>query len=230
MAELLAELDADPAYRRLDSVLWLPPAKLLGGQPDPGHYFRYWPSGREPHGLLVALHGHGGNTHLWLHVWRRFADTHRFTVVCPTFGYGNWEHPAGVEAVRRCLDDALARFAVDPARVILAGISQGGAGVGRAAAAMPERFAGLVFLSPTMEPKVLGSAEFVAGWRGRPVLVVQGGRDHNVKPATVTAAVELMRRNGVDVTYHLDPAADHFLFFAQLDEMHRLLGEWLTRP
>ena len=100
---------------------------------------------------------------------------------------------------------------------------------GRAAAAMPDRFAGLVFLSPAIEHAVLNSPAFADGWKGRPVLVVQGGRDHNVKPHTVTAAVELMRANGAEVTYHLDPDADHFLFFAKLDETHRRIAEWMPR-
>lgn len=226
---LLDDMAEYPEYATLAPALGL----TLWGKtfrPDHGHFFAYVPD-RDPGerlGLLVALHGHGGNAKLWLHVWRAFADEHRLAVVCPSFGYGNWEHPASPAAVERCLNYVLDHYPVDPDRVLLAGLSQGGAGVGRAAAAMPGRFAGLVFLSPTMEPGVLDSLEFVAGWKGRPVLVMQGGRDHNVKPRTVTSAVELMRRNGADVTYQLDPDADHFLFFARLDEMHRLVGDWLT--
>ena len=227
---LLDDMAEYPEYQTLAPALGL---GIWGSafRPDHGHFFAYVPETApgERLGLLVALHGHGGNAKLWLHVWRAFADGHRVAVVCPSFGYGNWEHPASPAAVERALNFALAHYPVDPGRVVLAGLSQGGAGVGRAAAAMPDRFAGLIFLSPTMEPDVLGSPEFIEGWKGRPVLVVQGGRDHNVKPATVTAAVEAMRRDGIDVTYHLDPDADHFLFFAKLDEMHQRIGGWLSQ-
>lgn len=189
-----------------------------------GHAFTLQPVPRpERPGLLVFLHGHGPNTALNLHVWRDFADRHGLVVACPTFGYGNWEHPGGVEAVRWALDTAGGGY--DPARVYLAGISQGGAGVARAAVALPDRFAGLVLLSPTTEPAVID--QLAAVWRGKPVYVAQGGRDHNVRPGPVTAAVETLRAAGAAVTYHLDPAADHFLFLAQREAIQRELGVWL---
>lgn len=224
---LLDELAECPEYRTLAPAhalaVW---GKTLA--PDHGHFYVYTPTRRTdvPLGLLIALHGHGPNPLLWLHAWRDFADEYGFAVVCPSFGYGNWEHPDGVSAVGRCLAYALAHFPVDPARVYLAGISQGGAGVARAGAAFADRLAGLIFLSPTLEPGVLDSPAFAAGWAGRPVFVAQGGRDHNVPPAGVDAGVAVMKRAGVDVTYHVDPGEDHFLFFARRDELHRRIGEW----
>ncbi len=229
--EMLASADADP-----DAVDEPPRWRfaflaLLGGR-HYGHTFEYRPRPRtvgERFGLLIALHGHGGNFRVWLHVWKAFADEYRVAVVCPSFGYGNWEHPDSVGVIERCLANAPWRLNIDPSRVYLAGISQGGCGVGRAGAAMAGRFAGLIFLSPTTELDVLGSPAFADGWRGRPVLVVQGGRDHNVRPRTVDAAVALMRENGAGVTYHFEPEADHFLFFAQLEAIHALVGGWMGR-
>ena len=57
-----------------------------------------------------------------------------------------------------------------------------------------------IFISPTMELDVIGSEAFAEGWRGRPVLVIQGDRDANVRPASVTAACERMESEGVRVT------------------------------
>ena len=230
MRRLLTEMDADPAYRSLWPGYRAAWQWFVTGRHWWGHVYSYIPRPRDGHerlGLVVFLHGHGPNSALYLHAWRRFCDEHRVGVVCPSFGYGNWEHPDAVEAVRWTVSQATAGGLIDTTRVYLAGISQGGCGVGRAGAAMPGAFAGLAFISPTMEPDVLESPEFVAGWKGRPVLVIQGGRDHNVRPATVDAAVERMRADGVAVTYHLDPEADHFLFFAKLDEMDRLIGGWV---
>ncbi|MGL6095680.1 MAG: alpha/beta fold hydrolase, partial [Fimbriiglobus sp.] len=220
VGELLDEMREFPEYADL-----APPFGLaIWGKmfhPDHGHYVAYTP----PHapgerlGMVVALHGHGGNAVLWLHAWRDFADAHGFAVVCPSFGYGNWDYPDSPAAIGRCLRHAVASLPVDPSRVLLAGLSQGGAGVGRAAAAFPDRFAGLILLSPTTEPMVLDSPAFTEDWKGRPVFVAQGGKDHNVKPAGVTTAVERMRAAGVAVTYHFDPDADHFLFFARRHEL-----------
>lgn len=223
MSQLLAGWQADP--RTHAPPVW--PAQLravLRRRYRFGHAYTLQPVPRPDRpGLLVFLHGHGPNTALNLYVWRDFADRHGLIVACPSFGYGNWEHPDGVEAVRWALDTAA--DGCDPARVVLAGISQGGAGVARAAVAMPDRFAGLVLLSPTTEPGVID--QLAAVWRGRPVYVAQGGRDRNVRPGPVTAAVETLRAAGAGVTYRFEPDADHFLFFARREAIQGGLGEWL---
>lgn len=191
--ELLDDIADDPAYRRLPPAwplaVW---GKVLS--PDHGHFLAYVPpvAGGERLGLLVALHGHGGNAVLWLHAWRDFADEHRFAVVCPSFGYGNWEHPDSPTAVDRAVEYAVAHYPVDAKRVVLAGLSQGGCGVGRAAAAFPGRFAGLVFLSATMERTVLRGE----GFAGARVFVAFGDRDVNVKPATVERGIAALRARG----------------------------------
>ena len=78
-----------------------------------------------------------------------------------------------------------------------------------------------------MELDVLGSEAFEEGWRGRPVLVIQGDRDRNVSPESVTAACERMESGGVRVTQHRDPDAGHFLFFAKMDEVTEVIEKWV---
>lgn len=226
----LAEMEADPAYRPLYPGYADLTRVLVTGHYWWQHCYAYTPrpADGEKLAVLIFLHGHGPNTALYLHLWRKFADEFRCAIACPTFGYGNWEHPDGVEAVRWVLDEGTGAWCLDPSRIYLAGLSQGGAGVGRAGAALAERLAGLVFISPTTEPEVLGSAGFAAGWRGRPVLVIQGERDRSVKPADVAAAAELMRSNGAAVTYHADPEAGHGLFFTKFDEVRSLVGAWIA--
>lgn len=230
--ELLAAVTEQPEYRKLarvsDGQSWL----LLTGRLDPRHCYSYRPEPRAPgerFGLLVFLHGHGSNYLFMVHALRPLCDRLRLCLVAPSFGYGNWEAGGGAEAVERGRAFGVAAFDPDPARVYLGGISQGGAGVGRAAAAHPDRYAGLVFISPTMEADVIGSEAFAAGWAGRPVLVIQGERDANVRPATVTAAVERMTDAGVRVTEHRDPDAGHFLFFAKMDELFDVIAQWEPR-
>lgn len=194
-------------------------------RPDHGHLLVYrTPTPQEKCGLLVFLHGHGGNSLLLPHQLREFADAHRLVVVCPSFGYGNWEHPDSPAAVRRAVNFAVEHFAeIDPRRVYLAGLSQGGAGVGRAAVAMPDTFAGLIFLSATMEQTVLEGELFV----GQRVLVIQGDKDRHVTPVSVGKGIEALRSAGADVTVHRDPTGTHFLFFAQTHEVLRQIGEWV---
>jgi len=226
---LLAELRADPSYDRLPRVTYLLGLLPIRGRLDPHHLYSYRPEPRGPgerFGLFVFLHGHGTNYLVLLHALRPLADRLRVVLVAPTFGYGNWEAPGGVEAIDRATQFGLKTYAADPDRVFLAGLSQGGAGVSRAGAASPGLYAGLVFLSATMEPSVIGSEAFSTGWKGRPVLVIQGERDHNVPLRSVMAAVERMEANGVKVTTRTDPGAGHFLFFAKLHETLGQIAEW----
>ncbi len=229
---LLAEIYTSPDYDRLPRVGWRLGVVLRNGRSDPQHCYTYRPEPRQPgerFGLFVFLHGHGTNYLVLLHALRPLADRMRLVLVAPSFGYGNWEAPGGVEAIDRATRFGLAAFEVDPGRVFLAGLSQGGAGVGRAAAAAPDRYAGLVFLSATMEVSVLGSEAFATGWKGKPVLVIQGERDHNVTPRSVAAGVELMEAAGVKVTMHSDPESGHFLFFAMIDEVECHIAGWIDR-
>jgi len=203
---------------------------LLSGRFDPCHCYSYRPEPQFPEeqfGLLVFLHPYRGNYLVFLHALRPLADEHRLVLVCPSFGYGNWEDAGGVEAVERARRFACEAFPIDRSRVFLGGLSQGGAGVSRAAAASPELYAGLAFISATLEPAVVGSAAFAGGWHGRPVLVIHGEQDRGARTRTVITAVQLMQANGVKVTFHLDPEGGRYLFFAKLDEVRGMIGKWI---
>ena len=228
--ELLTAVGESPDYGRIarisDGQSW----RLMIGELDPRHCYSYRPESRCPGerlGLLVFLHGHGNNYLFMVHALRPLCDKLRLALVAPTFGYGNWEAPGGAEAVARATRFGVSAIDPDPARIFLGGISQGGAGVSRAAAAYPERFAGLIFISPTMELSVLGSEAFAEEWSGRPALVIQGDRDANVRPESVTAACERMEAGGVRVTQHRDPDSGHFLFFAKTDEVTEVIAKWV---
>ena len=59
--------------------------------------------------------------------------------------------------------------------------------------------------------------------------MVQGDRDRNVSPESVTAACERMTADGVRVTEHRDPDSGHFLFFAKFDEILEVIARWAER-
>jgi pimeloyl-ACP methyl ester carboxylesterase len=222
--ELLGELEADADYARLPSLLPEAFRAVLGGLIDPGLAFYAAPAEGRIRGAVIALHGHGGNPKLWLHGWRSWAASQHCLVLCPCFGYGNWEHRKSNVCISRWRD--LLRQYDSLEWVLLAGISQGGCGVSRGGAAYAEQFDGLIFLSPTLEPEIITSEQFIRGWRHRPVFVCYGGRDHNVSANRVATAIALMKANGVEMTEFYDPAADHFLFFDQTEEILEALAAW----
>lgn len=220
--------EMDPDARALPPVTHLALAELAGLDFDNGHAFTYIPRPNpgERLGAIVFLHGNAGNFKLLAWAWRPFAERERFAILCPTFGYGLWNE-GGVEAVERVLAAVLSRFPIDPERVYLGGISDGGKGVTRSATAHPERYRGLIYISPTMLLDELSAPAFTDVRLDRPMLVLHGGRDWNVRPETVDAAVALLRRKRANVTYRRFPDDDHFLFFARRDEILDRVGDWI---
>ena len=222
------EVEADEAGRTLPGVTSLAVAELTGRPFDAGHAYAYVPAhpSGERLGAVVFLHGNGGNFKINAWAWRAFAEAHRFVIVAPTYGFGFWGE-GGAGAVGRSLDDALGLWPIDPRRVYLAGISDGGNGVTRAGRAFPGRFRGLIYVSPTLRVEEIGSPDFARAWQGRPVLVILGDRDVNVRKANVDPAVARMRAEGVDVTYRVFAGEDHFLFFGRSGEVFEAIARWI---
>jgi predicted esterase len=227
---LCREIEADPDARGLGPVTHFAALELVGANFDAGHYFAYVPEPRpgERLGAVVFLHGNGGNFQVMPWAWRAFAEQRRMAILCPTFGFGFWGD-GGVEAVDRSWLDASARWPIDPGRVYLSGLSDGGVGVTRSALAHPERYRGLIYVSPTMHLDELGSPGFERGWNGRPILVFQGDRDWSVPKDTVDPAVDLLRRRGAVVDYRVYPGEDHFLFFSKSRELFAATVEWMVK-
>ena len=226
---LYREIEADPDARGLGAVTHFAALEVVGADFDSGHYFAYVPEPRpgERLGAVVFLHGNGGNFQVMPWAWRTFAEERRMVILCPTFGFGFWGNGA-VEAVDRVWLDASNRWPIDSGRVYLSGLSDGGVGVTRSALAHPERYRGLIYVSPTMHLDELGRPAFRRGWEGRPVLVFQGDRDWSVAKKTVDPAVDLLRRQGVNVDYRVFPGEDHFLFFSKRRELFDTIGEWMV--
>jgi pimeloyl-ACP methyl ester carboxylesterase len=228
---LYREVEADEAGKTLPSVAHLALAELTGRPFDAGHYFAYIPPRVEGErlGAIIFLHGNAGNLKILPWTWRPLADSRRLAIICPTFGFGMWGE-GGASAADRVINDALQRFPIDPTRVYLAGISDGGNGVTRTAATYPARFRGLIYISPTMRVDELTAPNFAEAWRGRPVLVFQGDNDVNVRKKDVDPAVDRLRDMDVDVTYKVYPGEDHFLFFGRTAELCEAISAWMDQP
>jgi pimeloyl-ACP methyl ester carboxylesterase len=229
--DLYQEMERDPNFHRLGSVQGWTYAEVIGFPFDVGHYYLYVPQNqaKRPLPVIVFLHGSLGNFKTYTWVWAKFAEEQGYVIIAPSFGFGNWLRPGGTEAVTRALDDAATVVDLDPNRIYLAGISNGGLGVSRLGATSPEQFQGLIFLSPVMPPEIVDSAEFLGAWRERPVLVITGEADRRIPVRYVSTRVAALQAGAVDVTTITYPDEDHFLFFSQparvLDDIEGWLSE-----
>lgn len=168
--------------------------------------------------MLLFLHGALGNFQSYRRHWELYHPG-RFTVVCPTFGFGSWYRPGGPETALRAVDEARQAYGCPPGRTVLAGMSNGATGAVRAVAARPEEFAALVLISPVLEPGQLTAPVFLEWGRTHRILVLEGAEDVNVLPASVERGVRLLRQAGVHLEYRLLPGHDHFLMFSARAEL-----------
>lgn len=227
--QLYDEMEADPHFRELGSVLGWAYAEL-GQRPfNVNHYYLYVPQSQqnttEPNPAIVFLHGSGGNFKPYSWIWSKFAEAEGFVIIAPSYGFGNWDEE-GITAVQAALQDAMSKTAIDPNQLYLAGLSNGGLGASKVASRFPELFQGVIFLSPVMDTAVVDSDPYHQAWNGRPHLVITGEQDKRIPIGYVNGRVSSLQNGGVNVTYHTYPTEDHFLFFSQPETVIKKITAW----
>jgi phospholipase/carboxylesterase len=185
-------------------------------------YAAHVPSGNGPFPALIALHGFGAGAHDLLGLAPMIHDG-RAIMLCPqgslsvAVGAGmqgySWfplvpgqppdveAFEAAAEALRRFIDLALERYPIDPARVVVAGFSQGGIMAYELALRDPERYAGLAALSSWFPEPLAERLPKSPGHEGFPVLVVHGTRDPAIPVERAREAREALRTYDVALMY-----------------------------
>lgn len=227
--KIYREMESDPNFHELGSAMGWVYADLVGDSFDVGHYYLYVPRQHRagPLPAIVFLHGSVGNFKGYMWQWAKLADQLGWVIIAPSFGFGNWNQAGGLSAIQRALDDAASQVAIDPTHVYLAGLSNGGLGVSQAALAEPDRYRGLIFISPVMDTSITDSTGFLSQWRNRPVLVLTGEADERVPYSYVAKRVANFQAAGVSIAHKAYPSADHFLFFSKADEVLDDISHWL---
>ena len=189
---------SDGKRGRLDYLLFLP-------RRYPGR--RRWP-------LILFLHGAGerGDD---LEIVKRHGvpklveadSSFPFVAVSPQCPTGGRWH-LYLKTLGALLDDVTARYAVDPSRIYLTGLSMGGYGTWHLAARYPDRFAAIA--------PVCGGGLASAGFpdkaralRGVPVWAFHGALDTTVPVAESRRLVDALRAAGGDARLTIYPDAGH---------------------
>ncbi len=228
--ELYRDMENNPDFHTLGSVMGWAYAELLGQPFDVGHYYLYIPQNQndKPLPVLIFLHGSAGNFKGYFWLWSKLAEKQGVVIIGPSFGFGNWQPPASIEAVLAALDETSTLVTLDYERVYLAGISNGGLGVSQLAEAAPTQFCGLIFLSPVMVQEIIDSDTFQTHWRERAMLIITGENDRRVPVEYVKRRVAHLKAGMVDVNSIIYPDEDHFLFFSQPEHVLDDVSTWLT--
>lgn len=153
----------------------------------PYHYALSVPLAYQPdkgYGLVLCLHGAGFSGDAYLERWQsRLGDD--YILACPTYPAGAWFTRRAEELVLAVLERVQQRYHVDPDRVFLTGMSNGGIGTWLIGMHHATRFAGLAPMASGLDDVLM---PFLANLRTTPVYIIHGAKDQ-VMPVELSRAI-----------------------------------------
>jgi len=157
---------------------------------------RAWP-------LVMALHGGSGNGRGFLWSWLRDARSHGAILVAPTATGNTWAlmgEDTDTPNLARIFDSVRARWNVDPKRVLLTGMSDGGTFCYVTGLESASPFTHLAPVAATFHPLMAEMAD-AESLRGLPIHIVHGRLDWMFPVQVARQAREALTAAGADVTY-----------------------------
>jgi phospholipase/carboxylesterase len=180
---------------------------------------RSWP-------LVMALHGGSGTGRLFLWSWLRDTRSRGAILVAPT-SIGNTWALMGADAdtpnLTRILESVRARWNVDPARVLLTGMSDGGTFSYVSGLESGSPFTHLAPVSAAFHPLLAQMADGDR-MRGLPIHIIHGALDWMFPVELARQAQRALSKGGAAVTYREVPDLSH----TYPRELNGLLLEWMA--
>ncbi len=158
-----------------------------------GHFGLYVPVSYTPskdYALVVCLHGAGFTGDAYLERWQtRLGEN--YILACPTLMNGTWWTREAEELVIATIRLVETRYRIDPDRIFLTGMSNGGIGAYLIGMHHAPRFAGIAPMAGGLDDVLLPLLENL---RYTPVYIIHGARDQ-VMPVQLSRAIagELQR-------------------------------------
>jgi len=135
-------------------------------------------------GLVVCLHGAGFDGEAYLERWQgRLGD--RYILACPTYPYGAWFTRKAEELVLATIHDIRKHYHVDPDRIFLTGMSNGGIGTWLIGMHHAPLFAGIAPMASGLDAVLM---PFLANLRNTPTYIIHGEKDQ-VMPVELSRAI-----------------------------------------
>jgi phospholipase/carboxylesterase len=157
---------------------------------------RAWP-------LVMALHGGSGNGRGFLWSWLRDARSFGAILIAPTAIGSTWAlmgEDIDTPNLTSILDSVRARWNIDPKRLLLTGMSDGGTFSYVSGLERSSPFTHLAPVSATFHPLMAEIAD-AERLRGLPVHIVHGGLDWMFPVQVARQTQQLLSAAGANVTY-----------------------------
>jgi phospholipase/carboxylesterase len=157
---------------------------------------RAWP-------LVMALHGGSGNGRGFLWSWLRDARSHGAILVAPTATGNTWAlmgEDSDTANLARILELVRGRWNIDPARLLLSGMSDGGTFCYVTGLESASPFTHLAPVAATFHPLMADMAD-AERLRGLPIHIVHGRLDWMFPVQVAQQTRDALSAAGADVTY-----------------------------
>ncbi len=227
-----AALSAGPSYR--NEPKGLQPGETIQVGSHAFSYGLYVPDSYSPDkslGLVICLHGAGFTGDSYLERWQtRLGDG--YILACPTVPMGSWWTRTAEQLVLATIRAVESRYRIDPDRVYLTGMSNGGIGAYLIGAHHAPLFAAVVPMAGGL-PEVL--LPFLENFRQTPVYIIHGTQDQ-VMPVTMSRSIdEALTELGYRHVYRehdrVHPhAGGHFFPREELPDLVTWLGSQRRNP
>ncbi len=136
------------------------------------------------YGLVVCLHGAGFTGEAYLERWQtRLGED--YVVACPTAPMGAWFTRGAEELVLATIRSVQRRYHIDPDRIFLTGMSNGGIGAWLIGMHHAPQFAGIVPMASGLDRVLM---PFLANLRSTPAYIIHGAKDQ-VMPVELSRAI-----------------------------------------
>lgn len=147
--------------------------------------------------LMICLHGAGFTGDAYLERWQtRLGEG--YVVACPTFPQGNWWTREAADVVLATFHAVQSRYHIDPNRIFLTGMSNGGIGVYLVGSHYAPFFAGIAPMAGGLDDVLL---PFLENLRHTPVYLIHGTQDQ-VMPVELSRTIaQELTRLGYPFTY-----------------------------
>lgn len=149
------------------------------------------------YGLVVCLHGAGFTGQAYLERWQaRLGED--YVLACPTAPMGAWFTRDAEELVLATIRSVQRRYHIDPNRIFLTGMSNGGIGAWVIGMHDAPLFAGIAPMASGLDRVLM---PFLANLRSTPIYIIHGAKDQ-VMPVELSRAItEELTRLGYPFVY-----------------------------
>jgi phospholipase/carboxylesterase len=182
---------------------------------------RAWP-------LVFALHGGAGNGRAFLWSWLRDARSHGAILVSPTAVGSTWAlagRDVDTPNLKRILADVQGRYRIDPERILLGGMSDGGTFSYVSGLEADSPFTHLAPTAASFHP-ILAQMADADRLRGLPIHITHGALDWMFNIAVARQARDALSAGGAQVTYVEIGDLSH----TYPREANGLILDWLGAP